>query len=72
MAKQSASPSLPQAEPTTQQQQYADTVHSVFTVIDSLIGVLNDPQVLALLPAKYRGYAVALVAVSHVAENVAG
>lgn len=49
---------------------HASVAHHVFGLLDKILHTLQDPTVLALLPPKYRGYAMAATAVEHTVQSL--
>jgi len=59
------------ATPITPPAEHAGVLHTIFTDLEKAAHLLTDPAVLALLPGKYKGYALAIAAIEHVAEGSA-
>lgn len=49
---------------------HASLLHSIFAQLEKILNIATDPAVLALLPAKYQGYATAIAIVDQIAESV--
>jgi hypothetical protein len=55
--------------PTPTHAEHAGFLHGLFTALEGAAHLLTNPAVLALLPGKYQGYAMAVAAVEQVAEK---
>lgn len=48
---------------------HANWLHSVLMALEGAAAIVRSPAVVALLPAKYQGYAAAVSAIATVAED---
>jgi hypothetical protein len=61
----------PSVTPPTTHAEKAGRLHRLFADLEAMIEFAASPEIVALIPsAKYRGYAMAAVAVEHVAQTV--
>ena len=51
---------------------HASILHTIFADLERVIGLAANPAVLALLPAKYQGYAGAAMVIEQVVASAGG